>query len=176
MQFVRRGCLSGRQEMSRLTRPGAAGDVDAMVAIHGRCFADTYATQLSIGSLRAPSDAAMLDQFSAWMAPGSQVTTHVVVDDGSAVAYCAVAGNQVLHLFVDPSHQGTGLGGRLLEQAEALIAANGHGDLELHTRVDNENAVSFYRGAGWTVTDQVITTEDVDITYDEHVLVKSTLS
>ena len=65
-----------------------------------------------------------------------------------------------------------GLGRHLLEHGEAVIAAGGHTDFELHARVDNLAAITFYENAGWTVTDRLIHTVEHGISYDERVLVK----
>jgi ribosomal protein S18 acetylase RimI-like enzyme len=60
----------------------------------------------------------------------------------------------------------------LLAQAEAMIAAGGHRDLELHARVDNLAAIAFYEKAGWTATDRLIHTVEHGISYDERILIK----
>jgi ribosomal protein S18 acetylase RimI-like enzyme len=78
----------------------------------------------------------------------------------------------LVHLFIDPDHQGAGIGRRLLAIAEALIAEGGHADAELHTRVDNERAIALYESAGWHLTDRLIHSAHDGIEYDEHVLVK----
>ena len=44
-------------------------------------------------------------------------------------------------------------------------------ELELHTRVENHAAVSFYAAAGWRVVDRITTVEH-GTEYDEHVLTK----
>ena len=77
-----------------------------------------------------------------------------------------------VHLFVEPDHQGMGLGRRLLAQGEAMITASGHSDFELHARVENVGAIAFYEAAGWTVTDRLVHTVEHGISYHEHVLVK----
>jgi ribosomal protein S18 acetylase RimI-like enzyme len=73
---------------------------------------------------------------------------------------------------VEPDNQGIGLGRHLLAEGEALIAADGHTDFELHARVNNFAAIAFYERAGWTVTDRLIRTAEHGISYNEHVLVK----
>ena len=104
--------------------------------------------------------------------PGSELETHVAVVDGAPIAHVTVNGHQLVHLFVEPDHQRMGLGRHLLAYGEAMIAADGHTDLELHARVDNLAAIAFYQRAGWTVTERMIRTVEHGISYDEHVLVK----
>ena len=104
--------------------------------------------------------------------PGSEFETQVAVVGGRPVGHFTVKGNQLVHLFVEPDFQGVGLGRRLLAQGETLIAANGHTDFELHARVENTSAIAFYETAGWTVTDRLIRTVELGISYDEHVLIK----
>ncbi len=92
--------------------------------------------------------------------------------DGATVGYCTVRGSQLVHRFVDPVHQGTGLGRRLLAVAETLLAASSQPTLKLHTRVENLNAIGFYEHAGWTVTDHTIRTVEHGLSYEERVLIK----
>lgn len=94
-----------------------------------------------------------------------------VVDD-VPIGHVTVFGHQLVHLFVDPPYQGTGLGGRLLAHGEATITAAGNAEFELHARVENISAISFYEAKGWVVTDRLIRTVEHGISYDEHVLVK----
>ena len=114
-----------------------------------------------------------LELFEARLAPGSSIRTVVATDDEDGViGHVQVEGNLLVHLFVDPDHQGAGIGSRLLEIGEALIADAGHVDGELHTRVDNDRAIALYRSVGWQLTDRLIHSAEDDIEYDEHVLVK----
>ena len=53
-----------------------------------------------------------------------------------------------------------------------MIAASGHTEFELHTRVENLAAIAFYKKAGWTVTDRLVHTVEHGISYDEFVVVK----
>lgn len=99
--------------------------------------------------------------------------------DGQPIANVTVTGSHLVHLFVAPTHQKVGLGRHLLALGEAMIAAEGHADFELHTRVESWSAlrvgvgaIAFYERAGWTVTDHFIHTVEHGIEYDERVLVK----
>lgn len=96
----------------------------------------------------------------------------MLVVEGVPVGHVSVSGHRLLHLFVDPVHHRTGLGRYLLAQGEAMIAASGHRDLELHARVENVAAIAFYEHAGWLRTDRLVHTVEHGISYDEEVLVK----
>lgn len=153
-------------------RPATPDDADAVERYHDRCFTCTYCSQLLAGEFEAPDRDGTRQQLHAWFQPESGFETRLAVVDGVPIGHFTVSGHQLVHLFVEPEHQGMGLGRRLLAEGEALIAAGGHSDFELHTRVENLNALAFYEAAGWTVTDHVIHTVEHGISYDEHVLVK----
>jgi ribosomal protein S18 acetylase RimI-like enzyme len=153
----------------RAARPD---DADVVAEYHDRCFRNTYSAQLLAGELEAPDPDGTRQQLHGWFQPGSDFETWVAVVDGRPIGHFTISGNQLVHLFIGPDHQGMGLGRHLLEQGEAMIAAAGHRDFELHTRVDNFTAISFYETAGWTVTDRLIHTVEHGIRYDEHVLIK----
>ncbi len=147
-------------------------DADAIECYHDHCFRSTYSSQLLAGEFEAPDREGTRLQLKAWFQPESEFETRVAVIDGVPIGHFTVSGHHLVHLFVEPDHQGTGLGRHLLAQGEAMIAAGGHSDFELHTRVENIRAIAFYEAAGWTVTDRVIHTVEHGISYDEHVLVK----
>ena len=114
---------------------------DAVAAYHDRCFRNTYASQLLAGEFEVPDLEGTRQQLQEWFEPESGLDTLIAVLDGAPIAHVTVTGHQLVHLFVAPAHQGTGLGRRLLAQGEAMIAANGHTDFELHARVENVAAI-----------------------------------
>ncbi len=154
------------------TRTATPGDAVAVEAYHARCFERTYAAQLAAGEFRPPDRAGTRAQLRGWFQPGSDVDTQIVERQGAPIAHFSVSGNRLVHLFVDPAHQGSGIGGQLLAKAEATIARGGHEESELHVRVENEAAIGFYTQAGWAMTDRVLRTVEHGIAYDEHVMVK----
>ena len=153
----------------RAAIPDDAGPVEDY---HDRCFATTYSTQLLAGEFAAPDRAGTRQQLRGWFQPESEFRTRVAAADAVPIGHVTVWRHQLVHLFVEPEHQGTGLGRLLLAHGEAMIAADGYDDFELHTRVENLPAIAFYQAAGWTVTDRLIRTVEHGISYDEHVLVK----
>lgn len=147
-------------------------DAETVADYHHRCFLDSYSAELAEGTLRSPDIEGMREQLRGWFQPGSAFDTWVVIIGDAPIAHVTISGHQLVHLFVDPDHQGIGLGRRLLEAGETSIAANSHRELELHTRIDNTKAIDFYRAAGWVMTDRRIHTVEHGISYDEHVLIK----
>lgn len=158
-------------------RPARPDDANVVADYHHRCFLKTYDAQLRAGEFTAPDPDGTLRQLSEWFGPGSDFETFVAIVDelpitDAPIGHFTIRDNQLVHLFVEPSRQGTGLGGYLLAQGEAMIAARGHDAFELHARVENVEAIAFYENAGWVVTDERIHTVEHGISYDEHVLVK----
>jgi ribosomal protein S18 acetylase RimI-like enzyme len=153
-------------------RAATPADADAVADYHHRCFTMTYSSQLLAGEFEAPDLAGTREQLRDWFQPGSEFETRVAIVDGAPIGHVTVRGHQLVHLFVEPDHQKMGLGRHLLGHGEAMIAAGGHTDFELHARVENLAAIAFYENAGWTVTDGMIHTVEHGIGYDERILVK----
>lgn len=154
------------------TRPATAEDAHVVADYHARCFKNTYSSQLLTGELQVPDFEGTKQQLHDWFQPNSDFPTQVAVVDDVPIGHFTVKGHQLVHLFVEPAHQGRGLGRYLLAQGEAMMTAGGYAEFELHTRVDNHRAVAFYKAAGWTMTDRLIHTDEHGVSYDEHILVK----
>jgi ribosomal protein S18 acetylase RimI-like enzyme len=154
-------------------REGLSGDAPRIAEYYHRCWLEASAPSLGPDVAERLEASMWLELFEARLAPGSSMRTVVATDDEDGViGHVQVEGNLLVHLFVDPDHQGAGIGSRLLEIGEALIADAGHVDGELHTRVDNDRAIALYRSVGWQLTDRLIHSAHDGIEYDEHVLVK----
>jgi ribosomal protein S18 acetylase RimI-like enzyme len=71
----------------------------------------------------------------------------VAIDAGEVVGLLAVGDGRVDQLYVDPPHQGRGVGSALLDQARRLHPAG----LTLFTHQRNERARGFYESRGFRV-------------------------
>jgi GNAT superfamily N-acetyltransferase len=91
--------------------------------------------------LHSPAD---VERFVAErLLPGADVWVAEV--GGAVAAYAARAGTELDHLYVDPGHQGRGLGGALLARA----AERAPGPLQLWTFARNARARAFYERRGF---------------------------
>ena len=68
--------------------------------------------------------------------------------DGVPVAFLALAGDQIEHLYVHPEHQRIGHGARLLEHVQAR-----RDQLELWVFQRNRDAIAFYAAHGFEVVE-----------------------
>jgi GNAT superfamily N-acetyltransferase len=75
------------------------------------------------------------------------------------------------YLFVDPEHQGRGVGARLLEHAQAEAARRGYSRMSLHTPRLNARARRFYERAGWSATGATIFHEEIGLEMAEYALI-----
>jgi len=153
-------------------RTAVPADAAIVADYHERCFRATYSMQLLAGDFGVPDHEGTLRQLQQWFRPESSFETQVVVVDAIPIGHFTILGHQLVHLFVEPEHQGRGLGTHMLATAEATMHAAGHIELELHARVENLAAIGFYRASGWTVTDRLLHTVEHGIDYHEHVIVK----
>jgi ribosomal protein S18 acetylase RimI-like enzyme len=59
------------------------------------------------------------------------------------------------YLAVDPSHRRQGLGTRLMDEAEGLLAERGCPKINLQIRSDNADVIAFYGALGYRTDDVV---------------------
>ena len=71
----------------------------------------------------------------------------VVELDGTPAAFMAIAGDFIDQLYVDPEHQGLGIGKELLEFARSLSPEH----LRLYTLQINTNGRTFYEKNGFRI-------------------------
>jgi ribosomal protein S18 acetylase RimI-like enzyme len=69
----------------------------------------------------------------------------VIEHDGIIAGYLALKGSYVDRLYIDPEHQGRGLGTALIAHARQLRPTG----LELHTHQQNVDACAFYERLGF---------------------------
>jgi GNAT superfamily N-acetyltransferase len=154
-------------------RPGRPEDARRLTEYHHRCWVAAFTGLFPPGVVEGLDPWRRLPVFEGWLSSDATDTTVVVAEvTGVAVGHTVVIGSAVAQVFVDPDHWGSGLGRRLLESAERIVAGNGFATAELHTMVGNERALALYRGSGWQVTERFETMEDGDLVWDEHVLLK----
>lgn len=153
-----------------ILRPGTVDDAVAMSDYHLRASRESFASLLISGDYEVLEP--RLERFRQWLVPESEYPTTVAVIDDTAVGHVTIFGNEIVHVFIDPNHQGRGLGRRLLAAGEEMLANSGHVDIELCTMIGNAPAIALYESAGWTVTDRIVHNDHDGLVYDEHVLVK----
>lgn len=145
-------------------RPATETDAETLLHIH-------------VGAIIADAPAAYSDrQVSAWAAKteGTQryidsvrdeSTEIVVAETNSVVGFGELDLNrgEIETVFVDPHHQGGGVGSAVLEYFETRLGAAGHSRARLRAA---HNAVGFYEEHGYqqTGTDTRATTNDVELT------------
>jgi GNAT superfamily N-acetyltransferase len=76
--------------------------------------------------------------------------TVVATVDGAVAGFIMVVGDEVEQVYVAGEQRGTGLAAVLLNEAERLVAANGHRRAWLAVAPGNARARRFYERSGWT--------------------------
>ncbi|GAA2144491.1 hypothetical protein GCM10009844_18130 [Nocardioides koreensis] len=125
-------------------RPATVDDVPVVADLWHRGWHDAHAGHVPDGLTAART----LPAFRERTAAAVPVTT--VAEVGGRVAgFVMVVDDEVEQVFVDADHRGTGLAGRLLDEAERQVAQGGHDVAWLAVVVDNARARRFYERRGW---------------------------
>ena len=141
-------------------RPAEPADVERLAEIHVRCWQETYRGMLSDGFLASRVPADRLPLWRHLLGSADPAVVWVACDDGTVVGFAGVhkvptgeathaapppsSGDlELWGLYLLASHQGLGLGRRLLESALGTSAAS------LWVAADNARAIGFYRHFGF---------------------------
>ncbi|NYF80946.1 GNAT family N-acetyltransferase [Granulicella arctica] len=131
-------------EVTVRVREYRKGDLEALVALDEVCFAPEFLFD-------RPSMRRFAETRNA-------VTVLAEVDEGSLAGFVIahlermVSGvrGYVITLDVAPEHRRAGLAGRLMQAAEDRVSAAGARSMDLHVFAENEAAIRFYEGRGYT--------------------------
>ncbi len=153
-------------------RPAEPSDAALIAKYHHRCWQLAFKDLVAPGVVEKMDPWAKFNRWRRWLEPDSEFSTHVANLNGNPIGHVTVAGNELVHLFIDPDYWGQGLGRSLLALGEQMLADAGHQGIQLHTMVGNGPAIKLYESAGWMLTDQLVHNDHGGVVYDEHLLLK----
>jgi GNAT superfamily N-acetyltransferase len=138
-------------------REAAAADVDAVAALFLRCWR-AYVDVLPPHVIDVFDEAGARELWQRALGAPRAGTRGVIAVAGARVLGVARMGRDpddaraghVFSLYVDPDSQGSGVGGRLLAEAEAWFRSAGLKEATLWVFEANERARGFYSGRGWS--------------------------
>lgn len=133
-----------------LIRPAGPEDIEVLKAILRDTFQSTWLPQLTTEAAAAYlSD----DRPAAYV--GERGRLFVVAETGGeVVGFVDWNGDFVNALHVRASHGRSGVGGRLMDHAEAAMAADGHAQARLETDTFNTRSRAFYAKRGYREADR----------------------
>lgn len=136
-------------------RKAQVSDAAAIAEVHHAAWRGAYA-----GIIPHKALTRMLSRRGTeWWANAIRRAASVLVIEigGELAGYATIGRNrasslkqqgEIYELYLRPEYQGVGLGSRLFAAARARLAAHGLKGLVVWALEDNENALSFYAGAG----------------------------
>ncbi|MDB5444668.1 MAG: hypothetical protein JWP73_3044 [Phenylobacterium sp.] len=133
-----------------LIRPARPADAPALRAVLHDTFESTWRPQVTPAAAQAFRDE---DRPAAYVAARG-LRFWVAERDGQAVAFVDWDGDFVNALHVRADHARTGLGGRLMDKAEAEIARAGFPAARLETDTFNAPSQAFYAARGYREADR----------------------
>ncbi len=75
--------------------------------------------------------------------------TSTLGEIGKPLGFCAIKGNEIYQMYVDPNARGTGAASRLMADGLARISAVGYNEARLDVIPQNPRAIAFYEKTGW---------------------------
>lgn len=143
-------------------RYAAQGDAPTIADYHVRCWQTSYRGLIPDRDIDAMTVEETTARWMHYLSPemaSSGYQTVAASHDGQVVGHITVGAaqdnndpgrqGQVLTLYVDPDHQGKGVGALLLDTGTRILRNRGFDQAELWTIVGNDPAIGFYQGRGW---------------------------
>jgi putative acetyltransferase len=121
-----------------ILRPATQADIAAAADVAARSYRAAFADILDAAALDARTPGFFAERFAAAL----QLLV-VAISEGTLLGFSLMANGHIDMLFVDPACQGSGVGRRLLAEAEARGASS------LECFRANFAARRFYEGRGW---------------------------
>lgn len=141
-----------------MVRDAQPDDVEAIGALWARCWHESYRGIVPDKFIAQVSAARLAERLSGRLAdPAHTIWTALV--DGAPAAVCTVAASrdegagdhegELVALYVDPPHQGQGLGTTLVPVALHRLRADGFASAMLWTFAANAPALALYEAFGF---------------------------
>lgn len=130
-------------------------DADAIAEVHRQAWNGAY-----VGIIPHKALMAMVNRRGPqwWANALRNATSILVIDIGGVIAGYATIGRsrakqlkpegEIYELYLRPEYQGVGLGSRLFDAARQRLTEFGLKGMVVWALEDNDNAMSFYAGAG----------------------------
>lgn len=128
-------------------RLAVASDVDALVRLLHRSWETAWAPFVPAAVTERYYARRVAELFVE--AHRREIVVATAVDDGALIGLVHGESDFVTALHVDPGRKRRGIGGTLMDRAEADIAARGYATARLKTDDFNHPAQSFYRRRGF---------------------------
>jgi GNAT superfamily N-acetyltransferase len=161
--------------MTITLRTATAADCDGIVDIFLACWRESYAPVLPSHVVQSMTDERARALWASAFANRARTDEIMVAAGGGPRGLCGVVryeldatGQGVIwSLYVDPASQGSGLGTRLLQQAETALAERGAKTASLSVFSGNTPSLAFYARHGWQPGSE---TEESRLEFGEPVL------
>lgn len=133
-------------------------DARAIAELHVRSFSSAYE---HLPLTRRSAETGLEDRMDFWKSrlDRTGVATLVAVEEGEVIGFVHLgpspdpdADESTGHIFsvhVEPSLTGSGVGGRLVEEAVRSLLRDGYGSVTLWAVGENQRAQRFYSRHGW---------------------------
>lgn len=131
-------------------------DIEAISGVHYRACLIAYRFMNWSYSL-VEVEAWYANKFSSW------TWTQAAFDADSMAGFIALIDHHIDQLFIDPAHQGSGVGSMLLRRAIAIVP----GEITLDVFEENRSARAFYERHGFQERDRWMNQEEgaIDLRY-----------
>ncbi len=149
-----------------IIRSARLEDLDALARLHVLVWRDTYRLLAPAAAYEALDESKRRKHWEELLNRNpAQWQTLVAEHDSRLVGFghagpasheVMTGAGEIVHLYVDPSSQGHGIGRTLLHQLMAFLTSTGHSTIKLAVVRGNDQALRFYERAGGRVVGEFV--------------------
>jgi GNAT superfamily N-acetyltransferase len=125
-------------------RAADAAEVQALAELWRNAWRDAHAAIVPPDLVRLRTLETFRERIAAGLAD-----VRVIGPIGAPIGFNMIKGDELYQIFLAREARGTGVGARLIADAEARLAANGVETAWLACAIGNERAARFYEKQGW---------------------------
>ncbi len=142
--------MSGPHDTEVTLRPGGPDDRDEIFRIHRSSILELGRQSYSREEVESWAHGLSPDRYPKAMRENGETFILAIVDERHVAGFASCRDSEVLALYVDPAWARRGIGGRLLAEAERIIAAQGFGLVRISASL---NGRPFYEAKGYRLVE-----------------------